>query len=87
MDLHLARMLKQQGHSDMQDSSRILEINSSHQLIIKLSEISQDLSKKDLLGDVAHLLLDQAKITEGEAIKDPANFAKRLNETLVKVLI
>ena len=87
MDLHLARMLKQQGHSDMQDSSRILEINSSHQLIVKLSEISQDLSKKDLLGDVAHLLLDQAKITEGEAIKDPANFAKRLNETLVKVLI
>ena len=87
MDLHLARMLKQQGHSDMQDSSRILEINSSHQLIIKLSEISQDLSKKDLLGDVAHLLLDQAKITEGEAIKDPVNFAKRLNETLVKVLI
>ena len=87
MDLHLARMLKQQGHADMQDSSRILEINSSHQLIIKLSEISQDLSKKNLLGDVAHLLLDQAKITEGEAIKDPVNFAKRLNETLVKVLI
>jgi molecular chaperone HtpG len=86
MDLHLARMLKQQGHNDMQDSSRILEINSSHQLIIKLSEISQDLTKKDMLGDVAHLLLDQAKITEGEAIKDPANFAKRLNQTLVKVL-
>ena len=60
MDLHLARMLKQQGHSDMQDSSRILEINSYHQLIVKLSEISQDLSKKDLLGDVAHLLLDQS---------------------------
>ncbi|MAV88232.1 MAG: molecular chaperone HtpG [Rhodospirillaceae bacterium] len=86
MDLHLARMLKQQGHNDMQDSSRILEINSSHKLIVKLSEISQDLSKKNLLSDVAHLLLDQAKITEGEAIKDPANFAKRLNETLVKIL-
>jgi len=84
MDLHMARMLKQQGHMDVPDSSRILEINPSHDLIKKLAASADDLSKKENLNNIAHLLLDQARIIEGESVKDPAAFSKRLNEALVK---
>ena len=84
MDLHLARMLKQQGHTDAQSNSRILEINPAHNLIKKLTTITDDLSKKEDLDNMAHLLLDQARIIEGEAVSDPAAFATRLNNALAK---
>ena len=84
MDLHLARMLKQQGHTDAQSNSRILEINPAHNLIKKLTTITDDLSKKEDLDNMAHLLLDQARIIEGEAVSDPAAFAARLNNALAK---
>ena len=87
MDLHLARMLKQQGHTDVQNSSRILEINSSHELIKKLSAITDDLTKKEDLQNMAQLLLDQARIIEGEAVPDPAAFSIRLNAALAKGLV
>ena len=84
MDLHMARMLKQQGHMDVPDSSRILEINPAHGLIKKLATSAEDLSKKEELSNMAHLLLDQARIIEGEPVSDPTAFSKRLNEALVK---
>ncbi len=84
MDLHLARMLKQQGHTDVQNASRILEINPGHDLVKKLAAIADDLSKKEDLHNMAHLLLDQARIIEGEAVGDPTTFSKRLNDALVK---
>ncbi|MEE3000894.1 MAG: molecular chaperone HtpG [Pseudomonadota bacterium] len=84
MDLHLARMLKQQGHMDVKDSSRILEINPTHDLIKKLAANTDDLSKKEDLNNMAHLLLDQARIIEGESISDPTAFSQRLNEALIR---
>ncbi len=84
MDLHLARMLKQQGQMDVQDSSRILEINPTHSLIKKLAASTDELSKKENLNNMAHLLLDQAHIIEGEAVSDPTAFSQRLNDALVK---
>lgn len=87
MDLHLARMLKQQGQMDVPNNSRILEINSTHDLIKKLSNIADDLKQKDALYDMAHLLLDQARIIEGEPVSDPVAFSKRLNKALAKGLI
>jgi len=84
MDLHMARMLKQQGHMDVPDSSRILEINPTHGLIKKLATSAEDLGKKEELSNMAHLLLDQARIIEGEPVSDPTAFSKRLNEALVK---
>ena len=87
MDLHLARMLKQQGHMDVKDSSRILEINPAHDLIKKLATNADDLSKKEDLNNMAYLLLDQARIIEGESISDPSAFSQRLNDALIKGFI
>ena len=87
MDLHLERMLKSQGHMDVPNSTRVLEINSTHALIKQLSGLTDDLTKKEDLQNMAHLLLDQARIIEGEAVADPAAFSKRLNSALAKGLV
>ncbi len=87
MDLHLERMLKSQGHMDVPTSARVLEINSTHDLIKQLSVLTDDLTRKEDLQHMAHLLLDQARIIEGEAVSDPVAFSKRLNSALAKGLV
>jgi len=82
MDLHLERMLKLQGHMDIPTLSRVLEINPAHPLIKKLTAAVDKPAKKKSVDDMAHLLLDQAKIIEGEPVTDPASFSQRLNAVL-----
>ena len=86
MDLHLERMLKLQGHMDIPTLSRVLELNPAHPLIKKLTEIVGKPAKKQAVDDMAFLLLDQARIVEGEPVTDPATFSQRLNSVLEKGL-
>ena len=60
---------------------RVLELNPGHAIIGKLSlRAKQDGAADDLLlKDAAHLLLDQARIADGELPLDPAGFNRRLN--------
>ena len=39
----------------------------------------------EALGDAALLLLDQARIVEGETLPDPAAFAQRLSSVLTRL--
>ena len=82
MDLHLERMLKMQGQMDVPGAARVLEINPTHPLIIRMSEVVDKPAKKNALNDAAHLLFDQARIIEGEPVPDPAAFSQRLNSIL-----
>lgn len=80
MSLHLARMLKQ--HGDAPGAiPKVLEINPRHGLIKRLAELPEE-----SLSDAAHLLLDQARIVEGEPVPDPAAFARRLSVMVEKGL-
>ena len=79
MDLHMERMLKMQGHMDVPSATRVLEINPSHPLIIKLTEVIDKPAKRKSMDDLAHLLFDQARIIEGEPVADPTAFSQRLN--------
>ena len=65
-------------------SSRILQINPYHGLIIKMAEALHDQQNKAKVADVARLLLDQAKIAEGEAVTDAAFFNEKLSEYILK---
>jgi HSP90 family molecular chaperone len=38
------------------------------------------------MEELSHLLLDQARIQEGEQLKDPAAFSRRMSELLVTSL-
>lgn len=77
MDMHLERLLRMHQKLDMA-SPRILEINPSHPLIRRLAERATQPGAVDALADAAQLLLDQARIVEGEAPADPQAFARRL---------
>lgn len=87
MDIHLERMLKQ--HKQLADGTpRILEINPDHPLIMKLAKAAKgDKGADDAMADAALLLLDQARIVEGETVSDPAAFAKRLSAVMERGLI
>jgi molecular chaperone HtpG len=83
MDVNLERLLKQ--HGQLQDGMpRILELNPDHRMVKKLAERakSEGAASDDLLKDAAHLLLDQARISEGEIPADPASFVRRLSAVM-----
>ena len=89
MDMHLERILRQHNQTDG-SSKRILEINPRHSLIRRLAE---SVSKKgegalgpDAVNDVAFLLLDQARIAEGEPVADANAFARRLTSVMERGL-
>lgn len=82
MSLHLERMLKQHGQGDGLTNPRILEINPTHALIQKLAGQSDE-----IIGETAHLLLDQARIVEGEGLPDPIAFAQRLSKAMERGLL
>jgi len=85
IDMHLERMLRQARQID-RASKRILELNPTHPLIRALAARSRAAGAADTLRDVAHLLLDQARIVEGEAPSDPNAFSRRLAGMLERTL-
>ena len=77
MDMHLERLLKQHRQLDAV-SKRILEINPRHRLIERLAAAVGDAGASEQLSEFAWVLLDQARIVEGEQLPDPPAFARRL---------
>ncbi len=75
---HMFRMMGQ----EMPESAPILEINPEHKIVQALNGCADDA----MIEDISHLLLDQAKISEGMEIKDPISFAKRLSNIMAKAL-
>ena len=54
----------------------VLELNPEHELIVTLAHLGED--EQMLREDAAHLLLDEAKILDGELPADPRAFSQRL---------
>ncbi len=67
-------------------SSRILQLNPYHPLIIKLSEAMGDEALRPKVEEVSRILLDQAKIAEGEAITDPSFYSEVVSGYILKAL-
>jgi molecular chaperone HtpG len=85
MDMHLERLLKQ--HRQLEGGARrILELNPHHPLIERLAASVGAEGASEQLSDFAWLLLDQARIVEGEPVPDPAAFSRRLASLLEKGL-
>ena len=85
MDMHLERLLKQHRQLDSA-SPRILEVNPRHKLIERLAASVGEPGASDQLSEFAWLLLDQARIVEGEQLPDPPAFARRLATLLERGL-
>ncbi len=86
MSIHLERLMRNHQQQTAFASTRILEINPYHPLIIKLSEMMTDEKNKNKVADIARLILDQAKIAEGEAVSDAAFFAEKFSDYLLKAI-
>jgi len=85
MDFRLERFLVEQKQI-ASASAKILEINPQHAIIRSLASKLPDASAAKDIEDVAWLLLDQARIVEGEEIADPAAFTRRLQGFVEKSL-
>lgn len=83
MSIHLERLMRQHQQQSAFASKRILELNPYHPLIIKLSDLIIEDENNKNIENACYLLLDQAKINEGEPIKDPSGFAKRLSDFII----
>ena len=87
MDMHIERLLRQ--HKQVETGAkRILEINPKHPLIRRLADTVAEKGSEASgeIEDVAWLLLDQARIIEGETPPDPAAFARRMADVITKGL-
>jgi molecular chaperone HtpG len=82
MDLQLEKMLASAGRAP-ERAKPILEVNAGHTLIGKLA---QSTAPDDERRDLSFLLLDEARIAEGEAPTDPRAFVERLERLMAKNL-
>jgi molecular chaperone HtpG len=77
MALHLQRLLEQAGQ-DLPDSRPVLELNPEHALVNKL-KIEED---EQQFADLSLVLFDQALLSEGGSLADPASFVARVNSLI-----
>jgi molecular chaperone HtpG len=85
LDLRLERFLKQHSQLDRL-SKRVLEINGQHELTRRMAAMGTDEASGIQFDELARLLLDQARIVEGEPIPDPGAFSRRMSSFLAKGL-
>ena len=86
MSIHLERLMRNHQQKTNFDSTRILLINPYHPLIIKLAELISSQDKAEEVKDAAQLILEQAKIAEGEAVSNPSLFNEKLSEFILKAI-
>ena len=80
MGRHLQQILKASGQQ-LPDIQPILEINTEHPLLQMLASRLKD----DRFSDWSHILFDQALLSEGGKLEDPAGFVKRLNTLFMEM--
>ena len=86
MSLHLERLMRNHQQQTAFASARILEINPYHPLIIRLSDMIMSEENKTKIEEIAKVLLDQAKVAEGEPISDPSFYAKKVSDYILAAL-
>ena len=78
MALHLQRLLEQAGQ-DVPDSRPVLELNPDHPLVDKLANEADE----GRFDDLSLVLFEQALLSEGAALADPAGFVRRVNDLML----
>jgi molecular chaperone HtpG len=82
-DRELERLLARQNREPV--PKPILELNMNHDLVRALGD-ALAASRESDVADLSVLLFDQAQILDGQVPADPAAFARRLNEFVMRGL-
>ena len=80
MSANLERILKSVGQQ-VPTNKPIFEINPTHPLVAKLKQEGDD----KRFAEWTQILFDQALLSEGGQLEDPATFVSRLNSLLVEL--
>ena len=81
MNVSLQNMLKQAGH-EVPNLNPVLEINPTHPIIEKLREESDE----DLFTDWSSIMFEQAMLSEGGQLDDPASYVNRMNSMMLHLM-
>ncbi len=84
MGAHMERLMERIGQGADTPSPRILELNPDHAAVRAMRDLHEKDAKDPRLEDYGRLLYDQAVIAEGSKVKDPTEFARRINDLLAK---
>jgi molecular chaperone HtpG len=79
MALHLQKLLEQAGQ-DVPDSRPVLELNAEHPLVQLLQQEEGD----EAFSDLSQMLFEQALLSEGGSLADPAGFVRRVNKLMLR---
>lgn len=78
LSMHMQQMLKQAGQ-EIPSSKPILEVNPTHPMLKQMRAEKDD----ERFKEWSTLLLDQAILTEGGQLDDPAGFVHRMNDIML----
>jgi molecular chaperone HtpG len=80
MGLNLERILKASGQK-VPGTAPILEINPGHPVIERLKSMDEE----EAFSDWSNILFEQALLSEGGQLEDPAGFVQRLNKMFIQM--
>jgi molecular chaperone HtpG len=85
MGAHMERLLQRMGRgADVRPAKRILELNPDHPVVLAMQKLHENSGTDPRLESYTRILYDEAVLAEGSRVKDPADFARRVNDLLVK---
>jgi molecular chaperone HtpG len=82
MSLNMTRIMKEAGQNFGMGRKPILELNPTHPLVVRMKDEQDDAR----FADLTHILFDQAILSEGGQLDDPAAFVHKLNGLLQGLL-
>jgi len=80
MAMYMQQLMKQAGQ-EMPTSKPVLEVNTDHLILKRMQEEKDD----KRFNEWASLLLDQAVLSEGGQLEDPAAFVRRMNDMMLEL--
>ncbi|MFM2421181.1 MAG: hypothetical protein RL385_5904, partial [Pseudomonadota bacterium] len=86
LDPYIERILRMQQGEDVPVQKRILEVNAQHPLVRMLADRQAALADNVDVKESVELLYDQALLSEGSPIDDPAQLARRLTRLMQQTL-
>jgi molecular chaperone HtpG len=79
---YVERILRMQQGYDLPAQKRIMEINAEHPLIRAMRDLHQKDENSEEVRDYVELLYDQALLSEGSPVEDPARIARHLTRLM-----
>jgi len=78
----MRRILEAQGQK-LPDTKPVLELNVEHPIVAHLEAVTDEAA----FNELAQLLYDQAALSEGGQLVNPADYVRRLNRLLVRLAV